>query len=50
MGQALGPMVYGIALPTIGATISLALGAGVLAMTGITASQLLGPTKTRLTG
>ena len=50
MGQALGPMVYGIALPAIGATISLALGAGILAMTGITASQLLGPTKTRLTG
>jgi hypothetical protein len=37
-------------LPAIGTTISLALGAGILATAGIIASQLLGPTKTRLTG
>jgi predicted MFS family arabinose efflux permease len=43
LGQALGPMVYGIALPAIGATVSLAIGAAILVVTGIVASQLLGP-------
>src|SRR5829696_880906 len=43
LGQALGPMVYGIALPAIGATVSLACGAAILVATGIVASQLLGP-------
>ncbi|CAA9312932.1 MAG: hypothetical protein AVDCRST_MAG90-578 [uncultured Microvirga sp.] len=42
-GQALGPIVYGAALPTIGATISLAGGALVLAGTGLMASRLLRP-------
>jgi hypothetical protein len=48
MGQALGPVAYGVSLPIVGPTISLALGAVVLVMTGIVASQLLGPAKTRL--
>lgn len=43
MGQALGPIVYGLALPAVGAAASLALGAAVLAATGLTASRLLGP-------
>ena len=43
LGQALGPMVYGIALPAIGATVSLTVGAAILVATGIVASQLLGP-------
>ena len=43
LGQALGPMVYGMALPAIGATVSLACGAAILVATGIVASQLLGP-------
>src|SRR5215217_1750940 len=43
MGQALGPMVYGLTLPTLGATLSFALGAAVLAVTGVSASRLLGP-------
>jgi len=42
MGQALGPMVYGLSLPIFGATTSFALGAAVLAATGVTASKLLG--------
>jgi len=42
MGQALGPMVYGLTLPFFGATTSFALGAAVLAATGVTASKLLG--------
>ena len=42
MGQALGPMVYSIALPAAGATISLAGGAAILAATGLVASRLLG--------
>jgi predicted MFS family arabinose efflux permease len=37
MGQALGPMVYGVALPTLGARISLAGGAAILAATGLAA-------------
>src|SRR5215210_3354541 len=43
MGQALGPMVYGAALPTLGARISLAGGAAILAATGLAARALLGP-------
>ena len=43
MGQALGPIVYGIALPGVGAAASLAGGAAVLAATGFAASKLLGP-------
>ena len=43
MGQALGPIVYGVMLPILGAPLSFALGAGVLAMTGVSASRLLGP-------
>ena len=41
MGQALGPVVYGAALPVVGATTSFTLGAGVLAATGVAASRLL---------
>src|SRR3954470_17414851 len=41
MGQALGPMVYGVTLPVFGATVSFALGAAVLAATGVMASRLL---------
>jgi len=44
MGQALGPMVYGLTLPILGAPLSFALGAAVLAVTGVSASRLLGPT------
>jgi predicted MFS family arabinose efflux permease len=43
LGQALGPMVYGVVLPTIGATISLSLGATLLAATGVVASLALRP-------
>ena len=43
MGQALGPMVYGLTLPIFGATTSFALGAAILAATGVTASRLLRP-------
>jgi len=43
MGQALGPIVYGAALPTLGARISLAGGAAILAATGLAARALLGP-------
>jgi len=43
LGQALGPMVYGVGLLTVGATISVALAAAILAVTGVTASRLLGP-------
>ena len=43
LGQALGPMVYGVVLPTIGATISLSLGATLLAATGLVASLALRP-------
>jgi predicted MFS family arabinose efflux permease len=43
MGQALGPMVYGLTLPFIGATASCVFGAGVLAATGVAASRLLRP-------
>ena len=41
LGQALGPIVYGVALPTLGTTISLSLGATLLAGTGIGASVAL---------
>ncbi len=47
MGQALGPVVYGVALPLIGASASLSLGASILAATGGTASKLLGPAPRR---
>ena len=51
MGQALGPMVYGLTLPILGATLSFALGAVVLALTGVSASRLLGPApRPRLSG
>lgn len=43
LGQALGPIVYGAALPALGAPASLAGGAAILAATGIAASRLLGP-------
>jgi predicted MFS family arabinose efflux permease len=43
LGQALGPMVYGVVLPTIGATISLSLGATLLVATGVVASLALRP-------
>ena len=43
LGQALGPMAYGVALPLAGATLSLAGGAAVLAVTGVLASVLLRP-------
>jgi len=42
MGQALGPMAYGLTLPFIGATASFLLGAAALVATGVTASRLLG--------
>ena len=42
LGQALGPVVYGIALPLLGATLSLAGGAAILMVTGLLASKLLG--------
>ena len=41
LGQALGPMAYGVALPLAGATISLLGGAAVLAVAGLLASVLL---------
>ena len=47
MGQALGPIVYAIALPGVGAAASLAGGAAVLATTGLAASKLLGPPSCR---
>jgi hypothetical protein len=34
--------VYGLTLPIFGPTVSFALGAAVLATTGVTASRLLG--------
>jgi predicted MFS family arabinose efflux permease len=43
LGQALGPIVYGLALPSAGAPISLVGGAAILAGTGLAASRLLGP-------
>ncbi len=41
LGQALGPMVYGVALPVLGAPISFAGGAAILAATGLGANRLL---------
>ena len=41
LGQAVGPMVYGVALPAMGVTISFAIGAAILAATGFAASRLL---------
>ena len=43
LGQAIGPIVYGAALPAFGATASFAGGAVILAVTGVAASKLLGP-------
>jgi predicted MFS family arabinose efflux permease len=43
MGQAIGPIAYGAALPMFGATASCAGGAVILAVTGVAASKLLGP-------
>lgn len=45
MGQALGPVVYGLALPLIGVGATLAGGATVLAATGLAASRLLAPAR-----
>jgi predicted MFS family arabinose efflux permease len=42
MGQALGPIAYGAALPMLGATASCVGGAVILAVTGVAASKLLG--------
>jgi predicted MFS family arabinose efflux permease len=42
MGQAIGPIAYGAALPMVGATASCAGGAVILAVTGVAASKLLG--------
>jgi predicted MFS family arabinose efflux permease len=42
MGQAIGPIAYGAALPMLGATASCAGGAVILAVTGVAASKLLG--------
>ena len=42
-GQALGPVLYGVALPRFGAFPTLAVGAAVLLATGIIASVLLRP-------
>lgn len=42
LGQALGPVVYGLAIPAFGATTSLGAGALILAATGIAACALLG--------
>jgi predicted MFS family arabinose efflux permease len=42
MGQAIGPIAYGAALPLLGATASCAGGAVILAVTGVAASKLLG--------
>jgi predicted MFS family arabinose efflux permease len=42
MGQAIGPIAYGAALPMFGAAASSAGGAVILAVTGVAASKLLG--------
>ncbi|MGF9762896.1 MFS transporter [Microvirga sp. 0TCS3.31] len=42
MGQAIGPIAYGAALPILGATTSCAGGAVILAVAGVAASKLLG--------
>ncbi|MGF9763510.1 MFS transporter [Microvirga sp. 0TCS3.31] len=42
MGQAIGPIAYGAALPILGATTSCVGGAVILAVTGVAASKLLG--------
>jgi predicted MFS family arabinose efflux permease len=47
LGQALGPLVYGAAIPAIGGATSLAAGAVVLAATGVAASTLLGASTRR---
>jgi predicted MFS family arabinose efflux permease len=40
-GQALGPVVYGFGFAQVGVAASLSVGAGVLALTGITCASLL---------
>jgi predicted MFS family arabinose efflux permease len=42
MGQAIGPIAYGAALPILGAAASSTGGAVILAVTGVAASRLLG--------
>jgi predicted MFS family arabinose efflux permease len=42
LGQALGPIVYGAAIPAVGGGLSFGAGALVLVATGVTASKLLG--------
>jgi predicted MFS family arabinose efflux permease len=42
LGQALGPVVYGIALRLIGPTLSLLGGSAILTTTGLVANKLLG--------
>jgi predicted MFS family arabinose efflux permease len=42
MGQAIGPIAYGAALPILGATASCVGGAAILAVTGVAAGKLLG--------
>ena len=46
LGQAIGPAVYGSALPKLGPSISFASGAAILAVTGLVAGRLLGPGRT----
>ncbi len=43
LGQAIGPIAFGAALPALGATASFAGGAVILAVTGVAAGKLLGP-------
>lgn len=43
MGQALGPIVYGLSLPAFGPAASLEIGAVALLLTGFAASRLLRP-------
>lgn len=45
MGQALGPIVYGLSLPAFGAARSLQVGALALLVTGLAASRWLGPAR-----
>jgi hypothetical protein len=42
MGQAAGPILYGLAFSVVGATFSLAAGAVLLFMVGTAAAALLG--------
>ena len=47
LGQALGPMLYGTALPVLGPPVSMALGAAILAGAGFGACWLLGTRSAR---